>query len=94
MRTYTRHIDDMISSHFKKYKEILILLGSRQCGKTTLVRRIFPDAHYLLADNEPVRKALESYDVHTYRALLAQGRDEIIIDEMHQISDPVTRAGK
>jgi predicted AAA+ superfamily ATPase len=88
MRTYTRHIDDMISSHFKKYKEILILLGSRQCGKTTLVRRIFPDAHYLLADNEPVRKALESYDVHTYRALLAQGREEIIIDEMHQISDP------
>lgn len=88
MIPYSRHIDDAIASHFSKYREILILLGSRQCGKTTLVRKIFPDAHYLLADNEPVRKALESYDIHTYRALLPRGNDEIIIDEIHQVSDP------
>ncbi len=60
-----RHLEQHLRSHFTKYREILILLGSRQSGKTTLITRVFPNARYLLADNEPVRKFLETYDDNT-----------------------------
>lgn len=87
MKPKKRHIDDQIRSHFNSYKEILVLLGARQVGKTTLLKRIFPDAHYLLVDNEPVRKNLESYDIYTYKQFIPKGRI-IVIDEIHQLFDP------
>ena len=37
-----RHIDKQLRGHFEKYKQAIILLGPRQAGKTTLVRRLFP----------------------------------------------------
>lgn len=83
-----RHIDSDLKSHFERYDEIAVILGSRQSGKTTLVKRLFPDARYLLADNEPVKRFLESYDASTYRSILQQNNQIIIIDEMHQLSDP------
>lgn len=83
-----RHLDDSIQQHFKKYKEILVLLGSRQSGKTTLLKRLFPDAQYLLVDNEPVRKALESFDVNTYKSLLRSDGGIVVIDEIHLLSNP------
>jgi len=85
---YLRHIDNKIKNHFQKYKEVIVLLGSRQTGKTTLVRRIFPKATYLLVDNEPVLKMLESYDINTYQNALADKKKEIIIDEIHLLSNP------
>lgn len=83
-----RHLDDKISQHFNKYKQILILLGSRQVGKTTIVQKIFPQAEYFLVDNEPIKKILESYDVETYKSLLNKNSVEVIIDEIHMLSDP------
>lgn len=83
-----RHIDATLQAHFSGYKEVLILLGSRQSGKTTLVNRLFPDAQYLLVDNEPVRKALETYDVHTYRSILKPESGYVVIDEIHLVGDP------
>jgi len=83
-----RHIDSELKSHFNRYKEIIIIPGSRQSGKTTLVKRLFPDGRYLLADNEPVRKFLESYDANTYGSILRDTEEIIIIDEIHQLSDP------
>lgn len=83
-----RHLDDKISRHFNKYKQILILLGSRQVGKTTIVKKIFPQADYFLVDNEPIRKILESYDVEAYKSLLNKDSVEVIIDEIHMLSDP------
>ena len=84
----TRQIDSTIREHFNKYKEVLILLGSRQSGKTTLVNRLFPDALYLVVDNEPVRKALETYDVHTYKSILKSASGRVVIDEIHLLKDP------
>ncbi len=43
---YKRLIDKQVLAHFERYKEVLVLLGSRQSGKTTLVQRLFPDAQY------------------------------------------------
>lgn len=83
-----RHLDQQLKQHFTKYRQILILLGSRQVGKTTLVKKIFPDANYLLVDNEPIRKILESYDIETYKALINKKQDKLIIDEIHLLSDP------
>lgn len=83
-----RHLDNKISQHFNKYKQILILLGSRQVGKTTIVKRIFPQADYFLVDNEPIRKILESYDVEAYKSLFSKNSIEVIIDEIHLLSDP------
>jgi len=83
-----RHLDSKISQHFKKYKQVLILLGSRQVGKTTLVKKIFPKTDYFLVDNEPIKKILESYDIETYKTLINKNSREIIIDEIHLLSDP------
>lgn len=83
-----RHLDKAISAHFEKYKEVLVLLGARQVGKTTLVRKIFPKANYLVVDNEPIRAALERYDPAVYRQLLNVLDDFVVIDEIHKLSDP------
>ena len=83
-----RHIDEAILKHFSQNKEILVLLGARQVGKTTLLKRLFPDAHYLLVDNETVKNNLERYDVSIYKQILPAGTTKLIIDEIHLLSDP------
>lgn len=83
-----RHLDSKISSHFEKYKQVLILLGSRQVGKTTLVKKIFPNGDYFLVDNEPIKKILEAYDIETYKTLISKDSKEIIIDEIHLLDNP------
>lgn len=83
-----RHLDSKIKQHFKKYKQVLILLGSRQVGKTTLVKKIFKDGDYFLVDNEPIKKILETYDIETYKTLIDSNAKEIIIDEIHLLDNP------
>jgi len=83
-----RHLDLKIGKHFEKYKQVLILLGSRQVGKTTLVKKIFPKGDYFLVDNEPIKKILEAYDIETYKTLINKNSKEIIIDEIHLLNNP------
>jgi len=83
-----RHIDKAILKHFIQNKEILILLGARQVGKTTLLKRLFPDAHYLLVDNETVKGNLEKYDISIFKQILPTQTTKLIIDEIHLLSDP------
>jgi hypothetical protein len=83
-----RHLDEKIKQHFKKYKQILILLGSRQVGKTTLVKKIFPRGSYFLVDNEPIKRILETYDIESYKTLINKQAKEIIIDEIHMLENP------
>lgn len=83
-----RHIDEAVIRHFAKNKEILIMLGSRQVGKTTLLKRLFPGAYYLLADNESVRSSLELYDISAYKQILPLEITQLIVDEVHLLSDP------
>lgn len=64
-----------------------MLLGPRQSGKTTLLKRLFPKAAYLLVDNEPVRQTLESYDILTYKQLFPSAK-QLIIDEIHLLTNP------
>ena len=83
-----RHLDQALSDHFEKYKEILVLLGARQVGKTTIIQRIFPKATYLIVDNEPIKSALERYDPTVYIQLLNADTKWIVIDEIQKLSDP------
>lgn len=83
-----RHLDKNLAEHFEKYKEVLVVLGARQVGKTTLVKRVFPKAQYLMVDNEPVRKALEHYDPAVFRQLLSSTSGLVVIDEIQKLSDP------
>lgn len=83
-----RHTDKAILDHFVQNKEILILLGARQVGKTTLLKKLFPNAYYLLVDNEAVKNNLEKYDISTYKQILPTQTTKLIIDEIHLLSDP------
>ena len=82
-----RLLEDKIKNHFKKYSQVLVLLGARQVGKTTLLKRIFPDALYLLVDEKPIYDYLETYSSAVYRNLIGKS-NQIVIDELHLLTDP------
>lgn len=84
---FQRHIETKLKNHFDIYKQAIVLLGARQTGKTTLLQRIFPDALYLLIDNEQTLKTLETYDINTYKQIIGTSK-QVIIDELHLLSDP------
>ena len=84
---YTRHLELQLKDHFSKYKQAIVLLGARQVGKTTLLKRIFPDASYLLVDNEQTKNVLETYDINSYKQILGSSK-QLIIDELHLLTDP------
>ncbi len=83
-----RHLDKTILDHFLRNRDILVLLGARQVGKTTLLKRLFPNAFYLLTDNESVKQNLERYDISVYRQILPPKIKKIVIDEIHLLSNP------
>ena len=86
-----RHLDQALASHFVKYNEVLVLLGARQVGKTTILKRIFPDAHYLVVDNDPIKNALERYDPAVYRQLLNIDSGVVVLDEIQKIKREVEK---
>lgn len=88
MSIIQRHIDGIIQSHFSRDRQVLLLLGARQVGKTTLLCRLFPDARYFLLDNDPVRKNFETYDIHSYRQFIQPTHGTVIIDEIQLLPDP------
>ncbi len=83
-----RHLDLSLSTHFDQYKEAIILLGARQVGKTTILKKLFHGAAYLTLDNESTRTILERYDVSAYQQLVATINSVLIIDEIQELSDP------
>lgn len=83
-----RHLDDALKNHFLRQRLVLELLGARQVGKTTILKRIFPDAQYFLLDNEPVKKTFETYDQFSYKQIFSSASKTIILDEIHLLSNP------
>lgn len=88
MKTYVRHLDQKLIKHFNTYNEVMLLLGARQVGKTTILQKLFPKAFYLLVDNESIRRNLERYDIAVYRQMLPQNSPIVIVDEIHLLSEP------
>lgn len=86
--TTIRHLDSAIATHVRTFKEVLILLGARQVGKTTMLQRLFPKAQYATVDNEHVRNILDRYDITAYRELIPRDTTMLILDEVHLLKDP------
>lgn len=82
-----RHIDQKLEGHFNRYRQILTLLGPRQVGKTTILKRLFPDAEYLLLDNRSILDSIEAYDISVYKRLWEKNKT-VILDELHLVSEP------
>jgi len=82
-----RILEKQLKNHFTKYKQAVVLLGARQVGKSTLLKRLFPKANYLLLDLEKIRSVFESYNLDTYKTVLAEQK-QIILDEVHLLSNP------
>ncbi|MBU1016939.1 ATP-binding protein [Patescibacteria group bacterium] len=87
MGSLNRIADSYLKNHFNRFKEVLVLLGPRQSGKTTILKKLFPEAIYFTADNEATRKNLESFDVSVYKQIFPQNRI-IVLDEIHLLSNP------
>lgn len=86
--TTIRHLDAAIATHVRTFKEVLILLGARQVGKTTMLTRLFPQAQYATVDNEQIRSILDRYDISAYRELVPRDTTMLILDEIHLLGDP------
>src|SRR3989344_712890 len=88
MNTVKRYIDSKLQSHFTHGRQIMLLLGARQVGKTTLLKRLFPQAQYFLLDNDPIRANFQTYDIHSYQQFIQPGQKTVIIDEIQLLPDP------
>ncbi|MCU0388829.1 MAG: ATP-binding protein [Chitinophagaceae bacterium] len=85
-----RHLKEVIKGRMYQGKAIL-LLGPRQVGKTTLLRKIAADLGenytWLNADEGDIRQILTSANTSTELRTLAGPDKLIIIDEAQQIPD-------
>lgn len=69
-------------------REVLVLLGARQVGKTTILKKLFPQAFFLSVDTEPVRQSLNRFDPAVYRQFIKPETKILVIDEIHLLDDP------
>lgn len=85
---FYRHLDSQLIDHLAKRKEIAVLLGARQVGKTTIIKKLFPEALYLTVDTETIRESLNKFDPAIYRQLLSPHTKIVVVDEIHLLIDP------
>lgn len=72
------------------YKKVILLLGPRQVGKTTLVKslaeKLSPDFLYLNSDEISVKNSLENPSLQFLKAYFGQSK-VIVIDEAQRITN-------
>lgn len=78
-----------LQSLLRRFPAVAVL-GARQCGKTTLVRRLFPTAELLDLERPSDVQRLEADPEFTLRSL----KPPVILDEAHRMPElfPVLRA--
>ena len=83
-RVYTA----MLRWHFAEHRQIALLAGPRQVGKTTVCRSIGPDAHYLNWDDQDDRSLMLKGPKAVASKLglerLRVGRPLVVFDELHK----------
>ncbi|MDD4224010.1 MAG: ATP-binding protein [Candidatus Cloacimonetes bacterium] len=83
-----RWLVEDIKDHMHRGKAIIIL-GPRQCGKTTLLRALssgLEDKLYLNCDDANDRQALETQNLSALTSLVAKHK-VVLIDEAQRVSD-------
>jgi len=86
VETYKRNIEDSLKEVFFRNK-VLVIVGARQVGKTTMLKRIsndFENTLWLNADENNVRERLTNPSVNTIRNLIGSYKI-VIIDEVQRI---------
>jgi uncharacterized protein len=79
MNVINRHIYKAIREYQSKYP-ILALTGPRQSGKTTLLKKLFPDYRYVSLENPDAR----DFALKDPNGFLAEYNDQMIFDEVQQ----------
>jgi len=79
MQLIDRTIEDVILSLAKKYP-VITITGPRQSGKTTLVKKLFPDQDYINLENPDLRE----FAISDSRAFLNKIKDGAILDEIQR----------
>jgi len=79
MNVINRQIYKSIREYQGKYP-ILALTGPRQSGKTTLLKKLFPDYRYVSLENPDVR----DFALKDPNGFLAEYNDQMIIDEVQR----------
>lgn len=77
-----RALEDTIQKYLKR-KEILAIVGARQCGKTTLLKQVFKDLDKAVFLDFEDRETLElfSHDIKSFVDLYVEGNKYLFIDE-------------
>ncbi|MDZ4148570.1 MAG: ATP-binding protein [Flavobacteriaceae bacterium] len=84
----TRHLETVLTEKLFQNKAI-ILMGSRQVGKTTLLRKLFPKNDYTLwmnGDELDIQKLFETISADRFKAIIGN-KTIVIIDEAQRIHD-------
>src|SRR3989338_2933058 len=82
------YISRILESELKKYlnkREIVAVVGPRQCGKTTLLKHIFNDLKNAIFLDFEDRETLELFneDVKSFADLYVRKYNYLLIDEFH-----------
>jgi len=82
MKLIDRDIEEVLLSLVRKYP-VITLTGPRQSGKTTLVKKLFPDKAYINLENPDQREFANSDP----RAFLQRIKHGAILDEIQRAPD-------
>ncbi len=84
-----RHIESQVMASLDSdIRKLVLILGPRQTGKTTLVRRVMEQSNgkslYLTGDDPTVRSRLSNAGIEALRPIL-EGYDLFVLDEAQRI---------
>jgi len=86
------YIGRVLESKIKKYlkrKEIIAIVGARQCGKTTLMKKVFHEqknARFISFDDQKILRAFNE-DIDYFVKNFVEGSDFLFIDEFQCAKD-------
>lgn len=87
-----RQIVNKIKEQVAKSDKVVVLLGGRQTGKTTLLKNTFPDATYINLEKSNYIETFNSRDLQRIRSVFIQegksGNNLLILDEVQRLDDP------
>src|SRR5580704_16205515 len=82
MRFVPRVIENVVQEAARRFPAVVVT-GPRRAGKTTLLRRLFPRAGYVLLEDPDLQARARSDP----RALLEEHRPPVVFDEIQNVPE-------